>query len=334
MNLLILGGTGFLSSALVAQSRAAGHDVTIVTRGRSESPVPPGVRTLVADRSDPEQMGNALGEGVWDAVIDSILYRPADAEAVCALFGGRTGRYIFISTDFVYGGEPRIFPLDESAPREALSRYGRDKAACEEVFFAAWERERFPAVVLRPGHILGASGLLGTGSLQGRDPWLLRRLREGHPFPLLDGGALLIQPVHRDDIARACLAVARSEKTPGRAYNIAGPDAVTTRRYYEMVAELAGAPAPEVLFLPSAAYVAAFPDRAPFTQNRIYSLEALARDAGFTPTVRLRDALAEVVAALDAKGLPEGTAPEPDTALPELLRAHAAEVAEHLRSGD
>ena len=331
MNILILGGTGFLSSALVSVSVAAGHTVTIVTRGRSSRPTPEGVEALVANRSEPESLRGVLGERAWDVVLDAILYRPADAQAALDLFRGRTGRYVFISTDFVYGGEPRTFPLTEDAPRQALNGYGQNKAACEDLFFAAWQADRFPAVVLRPPHILGPGALLGTGSLQGRDPWLLWRLRAGRPLALLDGGALLIQPVHRDDIARACLALAGAEETRGRAYNMAGPDAVTTRRYYELAAEIARAPAPAVLALPSSSYVAAFHDRAPFAQNRAYAMGRLAADAGYAPTVRLHDALTEMVSELDARGLPEGPPPEDDAPLHDLLRGHAAGVAEALR---
>jgi len=154
---LVLGGTGFLSSALVQQSQGAGHDVTIVTRGRAKNGPPQGVSTRVANRSEPDALRAALADcGDFDIVLDAILYRPDDAQAALDLFRGRTGRYVFISTDFVYGGEPRTFPLTEDAPRRAASAYGRDKAACEDVFFAAWEQEHFPAVILRPPHILGA----------------------------------------------------------------------------------------------------------------------------------------------------------------------------------
>jgi nucleoside-diphosphate-sugar epimerase len=301
-NVLVIGGTGFLSSTLVAACLSAGHHVSIVTRGRSHQAPPDGVEALVANRSDPDALRTALDGRTFDIVLDSILYRPEDAHSAVDLFrGGRTGRYVFISTDFVYGGEPRTFPLDEDAPRHASGNYGRNKALCEDVFFDAWERERFPAVILRPPHILGVGGLLGTGSLEGRDPWLLWKLRNGWPIPLLDGGALLIQPVHKNDIARACLAVCQTDKTLGRAYNLAGPDCVTSRRYYEIVADVAGAPPPlceaarRRLFgrLSRARAVRAKP---------MLRLERIARDAGFAPSVRLRDALAEVVAALDAAG--------------------------------
>lgn len=333
VNTLILGGTGFLSSALVAECLRAGHQVTIVTRGNAHRSAPPeGVETLVADRSNADALRQALGARTFDLVIDAILFRPDDARSAVDLLHGRTGRYVFISTDFVYGGEPRLFPIAENAPRSALSAYGRNKAACEDVFFAARADDGFPATMLRPPHILGVGGLLGTGSREGRDPWLLWRLRNHRPIVLIDNGALLIQPVHKDDIARACLAVVASDETVGRAYNMAGPDCVTTRRYYELIAEIIGTDL-ATLSLPSDAYLAALPDQGPYAQNRAYSLAALADDAGFVPTVRLFDALAQVIAALDAKGQPEGLPPSEQTPLMSLLRAQHNALVETLSGG-
>src|SRR5688572_983443 len=114
MRVLIIGGTGFLSAAIAHESLAAGHEVSIVTRGSASRPdPPPGVTALTANRSDAESLRAALAGRDFDLVIDAILYRPDDARAIAEMLRGRTGRYVFISTDFVYGGEPRLYPITE-----------------------------------------------------------------------------------------------------------------------------------------------------------------------------------------------------------------------------
>lgn len=338
MKTLIIGGTGFLSSALVAECLGAGHGVTILTRGSANRPdPPPNVATLTANRSDAESLRTALEGKSFDLVIDAILYREPDAEAIVELLHERVGRYIFISTDFVYGGQPRRYPLDEETPRQSLSQYGADKAACEDLFFTAWGREKFPATVLRPPHIMGAGGFLGTGSKEGRDPWLPWRLKNGYPILMLDGGLLLIQPVHKVEIARACLAVANAplETVGGKAYNIVGPDCVTTRVYYEMICDiLSDVPPLQVGHLPSTAYLAAWPDRAPFAQNRAYSTERLTRDTGYVPNITLRQALEEMVADLEKRGLPEGEPPTKDFRIATLLQEQESAVATLLKGAN
>jgi 2'-hydroxyisoflavone reductase len=78
MNVLIIGGSGFLSGTLARRALAAGHAVWCVTRGRR--PLAPGVTALVADRRDPDAFAAAVrGAGVrWDLAVDCIAFEPAD----------------------------------------------------------------------------------------------------------------------------------------------------------------------------------------------------------------------------------------------------------------
>jgi nucleoside-diphosphate-sugar epimerase len=324
MRLLVIGGSGFLSGTVVREALAAGHQVTIVTRGRR--PAPSGVEALVADRSDTASVAAALAGQRFDAVIDCIGYQVADAEQDLELLPRYTQRLVFISTDFVYGGEPRRLPLTEDAPTAALNDYGLRKRACEVRLLGGGPERGLGVTMLRPPHILGAGSHLGTGSLQGRDPMLLDRLRQGAPVVLLDGGAFLIQPVSATDVARAALAVLTIDATAGRVFNIAGPDGVTTHRYYEQVAQLLGTTL-DALSVPSRLWVAGQPDRAPFAQHRLYSTAALTRDTGFIPAITLDAMLQETTVALEQTGAAQPYVPDPrEKALIERLRNDAVEV--------
>jgi nucleoside-diphosphate-sugar epimerase len=300
MEILVLGGSGFLSRAVAETCRDEGHAVSVFTRGRR--PLPDGVSAITGDRSDIDAFVRAFDGRPFDAVIDCICYRPEEAAADVRAFAGRTGRLVMISTDFVYGAY-RTLPVDEETPTQALSHYGLNKAACEELLLAAHRNEGFPVTILRPPHIMGAGGQLGTGSLQGRDPMLLDRLERDEPVVLLDGGQLLIQPVVHRDIARACLAAIASEKAVGQAFNVAGPDCVTTRAYYEIIAATLGVE-PRFLSIPSDLFLGADPQKAPFAQHRMYSVEKLARDTGYRPSTTLRHAIFEMVDWLQTNGAP------------------------------
>ena len=59
MKILIFGGSGFVSGHLAGMAMARGHEVWTVTRGNGA--VPPGVRPIIADRSDGEALDIALG---------------------------------------------------------------------------------------------------------------------------------------------------------------------------------------------------------------------------------------------------------------------------------
>src|SRR5579872_2057711 len=153
MKILIIGGTGFLSSALVEESAAAGHAVAIVTRGRRSRPLPAGVEQIVADRDAPGELAEAIGRREFDAVIDAICFTPEQARQDIACFAGRAGRLVMISTDFVYSVGHRRLPIAESQERNAPTEYGRKKAAAEDVLLDS--ASSLPATVLRPPHIMG-----------------------------------------------------------------------------------------------------------------------------------------------------------------------------------
>jgi nucleoside-diphosphate-sugar epimerase len=325
LHVLVIGGTGFLSSAVVSELQAAGHRVSVFTRG--QRPVPEGVHAIRGDRHEVESFARQMEGRPFDAVVDCICYTPTDAAADLRAFAGRVRRLVMISTDFVYGRHRRL-PLDEDTATDALSEYGRGKAAAEDVLLEACRSEGFPVTVLRPPHIMGAGGQLGTGSLQGRDPMLLDRMERREPILLLDGGALLIQPVVHRDIGQAWAAVLATEAAVGEAYNVAGPDCVTTREYYDLIAATLGVSDPEYLSLPAAEYVRAYPDKAPFAQHRMFSVEKLARDTGYRPRTSLSHAVFEMVDWLQANEACRPYEPtEEDLALSALAQAYA----EHLR---
>lgn len=69
-NVLVLGGSGFVSGALARQALARGCRVWTLTRG--QRPLPQGAAGLCADRKDSAAFARALaGAGVrWDLAVD------------------------------------------------------------------------------------------------------------------------------------------------------------------------------------------------------------------------------------------------------------------------
>ena len=63
MKVLVMGGTKFNGLALVWELCQAGHDVTILNRGKTAANLPGGVHRLYADRNDMGALRTALGAG-------------------------------------------------------------------------------------------------------------------------------------------------------------------------------------------------------------------------------------------------------------------------------
>ncbi len=298
-NALVVGGAGFLGSGIVGELKAAGWKVTSAGRGNKPN-TDPDVAFIRADRSQPGALASALEGHTFDLVVDCALYRPPEAEDAVPTFAGKTGHYVFISTDFVYA--PTIegpFPIAEDAPKETERPYGAGKVACEGVLTGAFEAQGFPFTALRPPHIMGAGKELGSGTVEGRDRDLLTHLRQGRDVTLLGEGLLAIQPVWNREVG-ACIAhLAGNERALGQIFNCTGPDCVTTRRYYALIAERLGVPL-KAGSMDVSEYLSRWPERAPFARHRIYDLGHLRERTGYVPRFSLQDAIAETVQWMDA----------------------------------
>jgi 2'-hydroxyisoflavone reductase len=160
MRILIVGGTRFVGRHITEAALAAGHDVTLLYRGRTGADLFPGATHVHADR-------DALPEGLltdhepWDATIDVSCYLPRQVHQLADALAGRGGRYVYISSVSAYdipagpgfGEDSALRTLDDPAVEEITdSTYGPLKAACEGV---AEERFGTSTLIIRPTYVVG-----------------------------------------------------------------------------------------------------------------------------------------------------------------------------------
>ena len=158
LNVLILGGTGFIGPHMVREALRRGHSVTLFNRGKSNNTLFPDLETIKGDRDNGL---DGLKDRKWDAVIDNSGYVPRHVEDSTRLLAPNVSRYVFISTVSVYADLST--PNHEDSPLAALAdetvedvtgeTYGGLKALCEQR--AAAEIDADKLAVLRPSYICG-----------------------------------------------------------------------------------------------------------------------------------------------------------------------------------
>ena len=103
MRLLIIGGTGIISTGITRLLVERGDDVVLYNRGRTTSLVEGNYTTIAGNRKDFPTFEKQMREaGTFDCVIDMFCFLPEEAESAVRAFAGRTGQYIFCSTVDVY----------------------------------------------------------------------------------------------------------------------------------------------------------------------------------------------------------------------------------------
>ncbi|VUX56251.1 NAD-dependent epimerase/dehydratase (fragment), partial [uncultured Woeseiaceae bacterium] len=73
LDILILGGTGFIGPHEINYARSRGHKVTMFNRGKTAPGMFPDIEALIGDRDD--QLESLKGRD-WDAVIDNSGFYP------------------------------------------------------------------------------------------------------------------------------------------------------------------------------------------------------------------------------------------------------------------
>ena len=175
IDLLVLGGTGFIGPHLVRHAVARGHRVTIFTRGRHDAELPSEVDRLSGDRNG--QL-DALEGKRWDAVVDDSATNPEWVRQSTELLKDSVGRVplhvvdrrvtIRISTRGLDESAPVHYDIDD--PKDGSETFGVAKAQCErEVQEAFGDR----GIVVRPTYIVG------PGDTTDRFPYWPQRLAKG-----------------------------------------------------------------------------------------------------------------------------------------------------------
>src|SRR5450756_2490160 len=79
MRVLFIGGSGNISSACVELALRAGHQVTLLNRGREIIPQYPMLDAIIGDRNDPTVL-QAAAAGSYDVVANFVGFTPSQME--------------------------------------------------------------------------------------------------------------------------------------------------------------------------------------------------------------------------------------------------------------
>lgn len=246
MRVLLVGGAGFIGGHVGRAFLAAGHDVSVISRGRT--PVPEGVEALTADRGDAAALSAVIEGRRFDFTVDFTAYDAADVERLLLIPYGALGRYVLISSGQVYlvTENPHLPSVEEDSERPVIPEpepdtrehanwiYGIGKRRAEGALLALRETHGVRGIILRLPIVQGEH----DGSLR---LWAyLERMLDGGPTLLPEGGTNLLRHVYAGDVGAAVLRLAESPPPRHAVYNLAQPDIVTLRDLLERVGRAAG----------------------------------------------------------------------------------------------
>lgn len=239
MNVLIVGGTGVLSSAVTAEAIKQGIEVTMINRGRRR--IPEGIELIKADMNDMSTIVAKLGDRQFDAVIDFLCYTDAQTERSVKLYSRYTKQYFYISSCAVYDTASHNGKIadEETEKVNPVWKYSVDKWASEEKLRSLLKGADINYTIIRPCVTYGNTRIpYGVMPPYGYHWTLCARILAGKPIITWNGARNRCNMTRVEDFAVGLVGLIGNPKAYNEAFNICGEEAPTYNDVLNAVGEL------------------------------------------------------------------------------------------------
>ncbi|WP_224268131.1 complex I NDUFA9 subunit family protein [Haloprofundus salinisoli] len=215
MNVLVVGGTGFVGTHLAAELLDRGHEVTVLSRSPEDEDLPPGVETARGDVTAYDSLQGAF-EGkdvVINLVALSPLFKPSGGnEKHFEVHLGGTENVVKAAEAH---GVPKLVQMSAiHADPNGPTAYLRAKGEAEQVV----RDSGLDWVMLRPTVVFGDGGEFIPFTKTVALPYVT---------PLPGGGETQFQPIWIGDMASVLADAVENDEHVGHTYQIGGPETLT-----------------------------------------------------------------------------------------------------------
>ena len=251
----VIGGTGFIGRAVVAELIASGRQVIVVARSAYPRGLPPEVRYLQSiPGNEVAVMSEALlastevidlaystipGTSFQDPVNDILANVPETVRLFkLAATMPHLRKFVWISSGGTVYGRTGAYAIPETHPTLPLSPYGITKLALEKYAHLYFETAKLPIVCVRPANAYGEGQLPYAG--QGFIATAIASILDRRELMLFGEHGTIRDYLHVTDMAGGIIA-ALDAGQPGEIYNLGSSQGLTNRTILEALAPLATA---------------------------------------------------------------------------------------------
>lgn len=239
MKILLVGGTGTISSAVTDLLSERGQDqVYVLNRGNRSCCLPSGVTQITADAYDREDLASALDGMSFDVVAYFIGFEASQVRTACEVLDGRIGQFIFISSASAYQKPPRGCVITEDTPLEnPYWEYSRKKIEGEKYLMGLYREKGFPVTIVRPSHTYCERGIpVGMHGNVGK--WqVIQRIIDGKPVIVHGDGLTTWTMTDSRDFAKAFVGLMGNPAAIGQAFHITSDESITWDQIYREIGE-------------------------------------------------------------------------------------------------
>ena len=228
MNVLVVGGSGFIGTNLCRELSSRDHDVTVLSRDPSSERLPDGIDTAMGDVTAYDSIVDAFEgrDAVYNLVSPSPLFEPSGGNEMYDVIH-RKGTDNCVRAAEAAGVDRFVQLSALGADPNGETHYIRAKGRAEERV----RESDLDWTIFRPSVVFGDGGEFLSFTRKLTPPFLA---------PLPGGGKTRFQPIHIDDLVPMLADTIESAEHVGRTYEIGGPEPLQLSEVAKLVRKARG----------------------------------------------------------------------------------------------
>lgn len=222
-SVLIIGGSGILSSAVVDKCIEKGYDVTMINRGNNKLYTNSKAKIIISDARNKEEVREKIVNLHFDVVIDFIIFNKEQLETSLSLFSNIADQYVFISSAQVYNNSQTKVLEESNETPQPLWSYSVNKDICEKYLRSYCHKQHINYTIIRPGVNYDNRRLpYGMSPSPGMHYTMIARILAGKPIITWNGGNNKLNLTRVEDFANGLVELLCNEKAYNNCFNVVG----------------------------------------------------------------------------------------------------------------
>lgn len=237
MNILILGGSGILSTDFTKLCLDNKNEVYLLNRGKRKSFIDDRAHLIIADiRNDSiESLKEKIASQKYDVVVDFLSFNSEQMKKTLSVIEGIFTQYVFISSATAYiKNDPDEIITEENEIGNRDWDYAYQKSLCEEYL----TKQNINYTIIRPYVTFGVSRIPFPIIPDGYHYTLLQRIKENKPVVVLDNGEAICTLTCTKDFAVVLYKLLLNEKAYREAFHITSNNRQSWKKVYEVLCEI------------------------------------------------------------------------------------------------
>lgn len=228
-SILLLGGTGLLSTDILKLCENNDWRTYVINRGTNNSKINKNTKIFIADFKQSLQVNEVVKDLNFDVIIDFLSRTPEDIKRVYPIFKNKCKQYVFISTACVYRRAKEDGVIHETSPKPNSNWiYSIEKYEAEKILEKLAKKESKIFTIIRPYITYNKTRIpYGIAPEYKYHFTFIKRILFNKPIFTWDGGKTICTLTHTKDFANAVFGLLLNEKAFNEDFHITSNETCT-----------------------------------------------------------------------------------------------------------